>query len=258
MSKLFIISLPIMLTLGCTNEKVLEHEQQANYLQPKKEGSLASDFIQCNDNFYWSTQKFEEVYTLHKSTIPQFINQTDIVTPELKEAPLKVGHGFSNTYLLSESDSNTCNAIYTKINGKSRMNMDHLIYQFFDYEDISSKIRENKDFQTITEKRAILYNAAYEFDPKTKLNNYLYTLSLPVTVSCENKWSVKPNPSLLTSAIFKPPQAKCHFSLSDFELELAEGQKIVIALEGYYETDRDYPDKNLLVQIERIGFKKTP
>lgn len=75
-----------------------------------------------------------------------------------------------------------------------------------------------------------------------------------MSVTCENTWLAKQYTQYPFRVLFKQPEGKCRFSANNYELELSPQEKIVIALNGSYEIDPEYPDKVMLVKIENFGF----
>lgn len=224
----------------------------------EKTASLPPSFTQCDERFSWSTGKFDPKAYKFMFDKPEYNlrRQMAVGTHDTTDLPSKSGSGARLTTRLSERQKQLCSDIFNKINGSGPVFRDSKLHQYFDYDDVINLTNSDSNFQEIKEKIAVLINSFFTYDPATKIRTYVDNVMLPVSVECENKWMVKPDPSVSEIAIFKQPEVKCFFTLDNHEIELISGKKIPIALNGFYEIDSEYPDKIMEIHIERYGFKE--
>lgn len=250
MQKLFLIGI-IVLIHGCASQN--GQPEQSGHLESikarheanmsKENQALPASFVECPNSFFWSTRNFsaesmEYSYTRAESA---------------KYGPFKGGSGTVQVNNWpSENETKICLDISNKIDGGLSF-MEYNVYQQFDEDAVFKLVQSDKDFHSISPKEARLENLSYYFDGnKKKIENY--KLSIPVSITCENSWLAKQYNKYPFRVYFQQPKGKCHFSTKHYELELSPQQKVVIALNGSYEIDSEYPDKVTLVNIENFGF----
>jgi hypothetical protein len=247
----FILCLALLFIGSCGSESKFITSPQGGYIETQQ---IPPDYVKCRDSFYWNTMKFEENASIFSSTDDKYAGQMNIMAGN----PIN-GHTRSGTQSkmggskLPEKERLLCYDIFKIL---SNITSDNQIYQFFEYKAIKEVISSNNnEFKELEEKSAVIDKFVFDFDDKTKTKIYKDRLIFPVSVTCEKKWSVKRDPTSTTRAIFKEPEGRCNFSSEGHELKLLSGEKVLVALSGYYEADPKYPDKRILVMIERYGFK---
>jgi hypothetical protein len=272
----FILCLALLFIGSCESESKFVTSPQGGYIEPqntpepqnphqpqtvaqpqklpdKKESILPPGYIECHDSLYWNMAKFEQNVPMHVTNKPKYAGQMWVIAEAPTEGLIRKGKQPKITGSdFSSIENYFCGNIWAKINVGTSENR---IYQYFDYEAIKTIISTADEYKELDEKSAILDKIFFQFDEKNKEVKFLYQITLPVSVTCEKKWSVKRDPTSTTRAIFKEPAGKCNFSLHDYELKLPLGEKVLVAMKGYYEADPEDPDNRTLVMIETYGYK---
>lgn len=234
----------ILLISACADEIIWSY--LTDFHQEKPVRVLPSSFTECPDTFFWSTGKFI-------SSAP--ISKDIEVSTDTGSQPNKSGLSASNIFsTLDASTEKLCTDIQHAIIGHGPY-VEHRIFQSFDYSEVTTLIRSTNTFREINTGNAYILNSSYSMD-SYMFKIYDGSIGFPIAVQCDNNWLVKNDLSTGNSVLFEQPQGKCHFSLDDHELELPTGEKVGISFRGSYEIDSEYPDKIMLVKIEKIGFKK--
>lgn len=251
MQKLMVLALAIVFESCVPNPHMTDENSEVDATSLRLEGdkarkdqTLPSSFTQCPDNFYWSTKKFSQ-----ESLEYSYVRGDNEVI-----GPFKSGFG-SHSVDLSEEERRVCEAISDKIKGIS--SMEYNLYQHFDGKEVLSIVKPDNDFHDVAPRMAYIENSAYRFDKKENIKYELYRLNIPVSVKCENSWSVKKYERYPFRAFFRQPKGKCHFSTQNYELELSQQEKVTIAINGFYEQDAEYPGKIVIVKIDSFGFLET-
>jgi hypothetical protein len=156
---------------------------------------------------------------------------------------------------LSIRDYQTCGEIFDFIRGQIGNTMKHSLLQNFDYEKNNFLINKYS-FQKIDTGTAILINSAYKHNFSTTYDEFLYTIAIPVSVSCENSWEAKLDYRNNERILFNIPRGKCHFSNHDFLLQLPSGEQFQLAVNGFYDNEFYSADNNVGVHIERLSFRR--
>jgi hypothetical protein len=210
---------------------------------------LPDSYIDCDDNFSWTTGNFDRAEHLNHDEYPHHAGKLALIAQSKAGSQTREEHRGNNFFNHTEEKRDICIAINRKINGEANMFMEFQLYQILE-PDFITPMESNKQFKNIDSKRAILKNFAWDSSHK----NPLYNLQLEISISCENPWKIKGNAQNITMFNLKEPEGKCYFSLHDHELDLPSGQKVLIALSGFYEHN-PARTKNIIIEINNIGFK---
>jgi hypothetical protein len=219
-------------------------------LNSKKRPFFSSAYVECNRSFHWNFTYFSKNTFLHPTNSEQIGLFSDVPTGRSSS-----GTGYSSPGPLSDAELSICSDIASKLYMGDSTYTSNYMYQYFDKKDLYATAKLGTSFSPISEKPMVLVQRTYRWH-ENKNSTYVGTLELPLNVNCEEKWSVKKTGLRGEELEFKQPDGKCNFSLLDFELKLLNGQKITIALSGYYKKDPEYPSDRVMLQIEHYGFKR--
>ena len=217
--------------------------------------SLSPDlYIDCDDNFSWTTGNFDRSEQLNHDEYPHHAGKLAIIAQSKAGSQTREEHRGINYFNNTKEQRDICTTINRKINGGANMVMEFQLYQILE-PDFITPMESSYQFKNIDSKMAILKNSAFDLNAwDSSHKKPLYNLHLEISVSCENPWKIKGNAQNITMFNLKEPEGKCYFSLHDHELDLPSGQKVLIALSGFYEPNPTKA-KNIIIEINKIGFK---
>jgi len=218
-----------------------------------RERLLPPSYTECSDNFSWTLGYFQPRAKLERLNNSRLFGKIGIDARSIPGQFYR-RHSFDGNDYLNHSEAQICQHIHLKIAGEYDKILEKEFVQYFDYDHIHDLVSSNKNYHEIDNNMVILKSLVLK--PMTdKIDAVLSTSLFEGSARCEKKWTVKADPNNANYVIFKIPEGKCHFSITNHEIELPTGQKVNIAAAGYYEKDPDSPQNRVLVNIERIGFR---
>ena len=217
-----------------------------------KTRNLPPEYVECDNQVYWTLGHFYLSTKIDRSTSRQLGKMA--ISADNHSQSFDRNDSTQGNFHLPKYEAQLCRQVYLRIAGDYDKKVQREIYQYFDYEYIYELVKSSKNYQEIDNNMVQLKNfnvRPISFD----LNQVISQTSFQGSAWCEQKWSVKPDPENPSYIIFKAPQGKCYFSIFDQEVEIATGQKLIIAVLGYYEKDPQFPENQMRVTIEKFGFK---
>lgn len=248
MLKFTFLCISIFFLNACADEIVWGHLSDFR-TEKKPERTFPSSFTECYDSFFWSSGKFFSSAAIDRHT------EGVSVLSDSGQTPHTSGFSFGFSSYFEEKTQKICADIQGQITGTGPTFAEYELLQYFDFSTISLTSLSTK-YQAIKERNAYILNYFYTFDSHYRIKTLAGSIKLPIAVTCDNNWLVKRDPSVMNRVTFKQPEGKCHFSLDNHELLLSSGKKVTIALRGFYEIDAEYPDKIMVIKIEKLGFKE--
>lgn len=256
MLKILLYLVPIILTQSCgTNDA---NRSDDNFFSPDvnrfehDEQVLPRGYVECDDHFYWNATNFETNSEIDP-TQPS-LKQISILADNPTVGPIRSGYGTISKHELTSEERELCYDIYRKINGYVGI-MEYRLVQYFDYAPVMRAL-SSREFTSIDTKEGQILNTAFTLNKQREKEKFVYEVSIPIFVSCENPWLFKADPQTTNAVVIKQPEGKCTFSTKEHQIETTSGQKVAIVLHGYYEKDAESPQQRTRIQIERLGFKR--
>lgn len=205
------------------------------------------EFINCNMSIAWETPNFEE--HVYASNV---MDDSDVTVKTKKNSEENFdSFAFIHGGNLNGKHQEICNEIQSTLTGNGLLT-DYRIYQTLAFKQKRISDLSN-EFKSVNTGGSLLYNQAYKYIKDSNNKDVIYSVWLPVSVTCENQWKLKYDPDI-SRAIVGVPEGKCNFILNDYTVELSTGKKLNIFMEGHYQIDSASRNK-MMVKIERYGFR---
>lgn len=209
---------------------------------------FSDSYVECDMSFYWNSPAFHTDSSFLSSN--KIDRDIGISTEILLRPNGRSGSVRSMRGKLSQADQHFCDQIYQKVGGFSSGKVGISIEQYFSTSLINQI--EGSSYQELDAGMAKIIQ--YNWKEENGLKVFSGIFELPLSVECQNKWAIRKNNASGSELSFKQPDGRCNFILTDHKIELS-GQQVIIAIKGFYEKNPDRAKTEVLVSIERFGFK---